>query len=198
MKPFKPGALAALLLALALAPTARAVPFTLDFSTLPAGGQIGGNPGDLVGWGYLLHNDDASNWFVPTSLNASTFALGTPDAGYFDFPVLQPGQSLSVNFDAGLVSGLYGVRIAAFALPGQSESGSFVLGGEWWSGDPFAGGALVQAATPVDTAFVLQVAGATAIPAPGTMALLAPGLLLLGLFGKRRSQEGVQRVGGLG
>jgi len=103
-------------------------------------------PGATVGWGYQLVNTDTLNWFVPTQLNASSFSIGSPDASYFDFPILVPGAAAVVAFDAALHTGLYGVQIFPFALPGQIDSGSFSLSGEWWSGDPLSGGTFLQAA----------------------------------------------------
>jgi hypothetical protein len=149
-----------------------------------------------VGWGYQLVNTDTSNWFVPTQLNASSFSLGSPDASYFDFPVLAPGASVDAAFDTLLHSGLYGVQLYPFALAGQSDSGIFTLSGEWWSGDPLAGGTFLQAADAVQAALSLTVAGVTAVPLPGSLPLLALGMLLLLL--RQRRLQGLQFGRGLG
>lgn len=172
--------------AMLLAPLVQAAPFTFTFSTLPGGGVLTGNAGQLVGWGYSLTNTDTANWFVPTELSASSIALGTMDGAYFDFPVLAPGATQSAAFDAALLAGLYGIEIDATAALGQSESGLFTLAGEWWSGDPLAGGIFLQAGEAVVTPFTVQV-GATAVPLPGTAALFAIGMLGL-LAARRRAQ----------
>ena len=172
-------------------PAARALPFTFTFAVQPAGGAISGLPGETVGWGYELVNTDTLNWFVPTQLNASSFSLGSPDASYFDFPILVPGATAAAAFDVVLHTGLYGVRIFPFALPTQSDSGGFSLTGEWWSGDPLAGGGFLQAAEVVLAPFSLEVAGTAAVPVPGSLPLLALGVVLLWAR-QRRRQEGAQ------
>lgn len=179
-----------LLCSLLWAPAAQAAPVVFTFATLPAGGALTGNPGDTVGWGYQLVNTDPLNWFVPTQLNASSFSIGIPDASYFDFPVLAPGASATVAFDALTHTGLFGLQIFAFALPGMSDSGSFALSGEWWSGDPLAGGSFLQA-SDVQLAPLSVTLAVTAVPLPGSLWLLAPGLALLWLA-QRRRQEGAQ------
>jgi hypothetical protein len=175
---------------------AQALPFTFTFATGPAGGAVSGLPGQTVGWGYQLVNTDTSNWFVPTVLNASSFSIGSPDASYFDFPILAPGASANAAFDALLHAGLYGVQIFPFALAGQSDSGLFTLSGEWWSGDPLTGGTFLQAADGVQAAFSLTVA-AEALPVPGSLPLLGLGLVLL-LARQRRRQKGLHAGLGLG
>ncbi|ELX10423.1 hypothetical protein Jab_2c25120 [Janthinobacterium sp. HH01] len=183
-------ALAALLLKLLWwAPVAGATPFVFTFTAVPSA-AITGNPGDLVGWGYQLVNTDTLNWFVPTQLNASSFSIGSPDASYFDFPVLAPGATASAAFDAATHTGLYGLQIFPFALPATSDNGSFSLSGEWWSGDPLAGGTFLQVSDVLLAPLSVAVA-ATAIPAPGSMWLLAVGLPLLWLA-QRRRQKGEQ------
>lgn len=182
------GGMATLLLALLLPPSADAI----IFSTLPANGQISALPGELAGWGYTLGNTDSVNWFVPTALSASSMNLGTPDASYFDFPILEPGQTVSMAFDAGSLSGLYGVQVHSFATPGQSESGAFLLAGEWWSSDPFDGGVFIGVADPISTPYLLQVGGVTAVPTAGTVALFGPGLLLMLLLDQRRRKKAGQ------
>lgn len=176
---------------------AQALPFTFTFATGPAGGAISGLPGQTVGWGYQLVNTDSSNWFVPTQVNASSFSIGSPDASYFDFPILAPGASADAAFDALLHTGLYGVQILPFALAGQNDSGVFTLSGEWWSGDPLAGGTFLQAADAVQASLSLTVAGVAALPLPGTLPLLVLGVALL-LLRQRRCQEGMHASFGLG
>ena len=177
-----------LLSSLLLSPGARALPFTFTLTADAAGSVAGGLPGQTLGWGYELVNTDTSNWFVPTQLSAFSFSIGSPDASYFDFPILAPGASADAAFDALLHTGLYGVQLFPFAVPGQSDSGIFTLSGEWWSGDPLAGGTFLQASDAVQLPVALAVTVA-AVPVPGTLPLTALGLALL-LARQRRRQEG--------
>ena len=94
-------------------------------------------------------------------------------------------------FDAALHTGSYGVQIFPLSLPTQSDSGSFSLSGEWWSGDPLAGGIFLQAADTVPAPLLLEVVGVVAVPLPGSLSLLALGLVLL-LASQRRRQKGPQ------
>jgi hypothetical protein len=167
---------------------AQALPFTFTFGLQPPGGVISGAPGQLIGWGYTLTNTDSVNWFVPTQLSASSFSLGAPDAGYFDFPILGPGLGASTAFDPVAGAGLFGLQLHAADLPGQSESGQFTLGGEWWSGDPLAGGMFLQASDRALAPFTVQVAGA-GVPEPATLPLLAgAGSVWLALRRRRRGK----------
>ena len=177
-------------------PAARALPFTFTFAVQPASGAISGLPGETVGWGYELVNTDTLNWFVPTQLNASSFSLGSPDASYFDFPILVPGATAAAAFDAALHTGLYGVQIFPFALATQSDSGVFSLSGEWWSGDPLDSGTFLQVSDAVLSPLSLEVVGIAAVPLPGSLPLLALGFVLL--WGRqRRRQKGTQLCLGL-
>ncbi|WP_182162710.1 hypothetical protein [Rugamonas brunnea] len=183
MKRLSTCVLAGLLAGVLLAPAARATPFTFTFSATPSGGSITGQPGQLTGWGYDIGNTDTVDWFVPTALSASSFSIGLPDASYFDFPILAPGASASRAFDAATLAGLFGLQVFTFATPGQSDSGVFTLSGEWWDGDPLAGGSLIQAATAVTAPFGVQIPTAPALPVPATALLLATGLGLMGSRG---------------
>jgi hypothetical protein len=192
MQPISFCALAGLLASLLLAPGARATPLTFTFSATPSGGAISGQPGQLTGWGYDIGNTDTVDWFVPTELSASSFSIGTPDASYFDFPILAPGSSAARAFDAATIAGLFGVQVFGFTTPGQSDSGVFTLSGEWWDGDPLSGGALIQVSDPVTAPFALQVPGAPTLPVPTTALLFATGLGLMGRrwwMGQRRGQQ---------
>ena len=173
--------LAALATALLLGASslAQAAPFTFTFSLLPASGAIKGEAGALTGWGYRIENQDATNWFVSTGISASSFALGTPDASFFDFPIIAPGAFATQSFDAALLAGLFGVKILVGALPGQSEGGVFTLAGEWWSGDPLGLGVFLRDADPATADFSLTVIGGATVPAPGTIWLLLFALPLL-------------------
>jgi len=168
----------ALTLALIAAPAAHATSFTFD--TLPASGALSGAPGDTLGFGYAIANPSATDWLVITSIDAGTFLDGTPDASLFDFPVLAPGASLTISFVAG-ASGLFAFTWDAAAPIGSSNAGLFVLGAEWWSGDPGASGSFLSLATPASAPYVLS-----AVPEARAALLLAAALALA--WSRRRTR----------
>ncbi len=151
-------------LALFAAPAAHAVSFTFD--TLPASGALSGAPGDTLGFGYAIANPSATDWLVLTSLDAGAFLEGTPDASLFDFPVLAPGASLTVAFSAG-TSGLFAFTWDPAAPLGSANAGVFVLGAEWWSGDPGVGGSFLALATPASAPYQV-----TVVPEPSVALLI--------------------------
>ena len=168
------------LLVLLVSQTAYADPFS--FSTIPASGTVIGGPGSTVGWGYSITNLSSTNWLILTALSAGTFALGTPDATIFDFPILGPGDSLTVAFVAGL-SGLYQFTWDLNAPAGFENNGTFLLSAEFWSGDPFGGGLFVDFATDQSAPYIARVSSpSTPVPEPPTLLLLslASGCLFLG------------------
>lgn len=67
------------------------------------------------------------------------------------------------------------------------------LSGEWWSGDPLAGGTLLRPADAVSAQFAVLVPAPTAIPLPGSVLLLGSGLGLLWL--SQRQRQKVQQLG---
>ena len=179
MKKFLVRTAAIFFLALVITPGVYAAPFTFTFSLLPTTGEISGTAGELVGWGYKITNEDADHWFLPTTLSASSFTLGTPDASFFDFPVLAPSGTISKTFLAASGEGLYGIEINASALSGQSESGKFTLLGEWWSNDPLGGGTFLQDAAASEVSFNLRVTSGGIVPTPATLPLILTGVMLL-------------------
>ena len=153
------------------------------FNLLPDDGSIAGGAGQTVGWGYSIENQSTTHWLVTSGLAPSSFQFGTPEL-LFDFPILAPGSSVSVPFDAGASTGLLALTWDASAPLGSVESGSFLLSAEWWNGDPLAGGQFAFAASPLSQSYQ-----ATVVPEPGTAALLGLALLVAGV--RRRWRQGV-------
>ena len=170
--------LAIVTLLVAAAPSWAAEIYT--FSLLPESGQVGGAPGTTVGWGYMLENQSTDYWLVTDGLDPGSFVFGTPQV-LFDFPMLAPGASVTVPFDAGTLTGLFALTWDASAPLGTIESGSFLLEAQWWDGDPLAGGTLAFAATPSSLPYQ-----AVVTPEPTTTGLLGLGLLGVGLGLRRR------------
>jgi hypothetical protein len=159
------------------------------FGLLPPSGSVQGAPGSTVGWGYALQNQSSALWLVPINLNAGAFANGTP-ALLFDFPVLAPATSVAESFDPAQPSGLYELTWDSSAPAGFTNTGTFTLDAEWWSGDPLAGGVLVSGAPSASASYRASVA-APAVPEPGTFELTTMTLigLLLVVAGFRRSRS---------
>ena len=102
---------------------------------IPSDGNVSGLPGSLVGWGYSLMNNDPSNWFMSTDLNADSFLNGPPTL-LFDFPILAPGGSVTEAFDPVNSMGLFELPWDPSAPDGFVNSGNFTLSGQWFDGDP--------------------------------------------------------------
>jgi hypothetical protein len=177
--------LTAILLFTAL-PASSAEIFT--FNLLPADGAITGGPGDTIGWGYSIENQSTSLWLVTTGLAPGSFQFGTPDV-VFDFPILAPGSTVTMPFDAATSTGLMALTWDASAPPGTVEVGSFLLDAEWWTGDPFAGGVFAFSASPASESYQATVTAAVA-PEPGSVGLGGLGLFIAGGLARRRLASG--------
>ena len=163
---------------------------TYTFSLLPGDGSITGGPGETVGWGYSIENQSSSFWLVTTGVAPDAFQFGTPNL-IFDFPILAPGSTATAPFDAATPTGLLSFTWDASAPLGAVESGIFLLNAEWWDGDPFSGGQLAFAASPLSQPY-----NATVVPEPGSGSLLALPLLVASAIGviRRRKQSAALRT----
>lgn len=152
---------------------------TYSFSLVPASGNIGGPPGSTVGWGYSLDNNSSSDWLVTSNLQAGTFLDGSPNP-LFDFPDLSPGESVTVPFDPVAGTGLYELIWEGSAPIGFSNSGTFELDAQWWTGDPLNGGAYIGDAAATTINYSAVVATVTSpVPEPSSWFLL---VIVLGTF----------------
>lgn len=153
-------------------------------ATLPADGNISGQAGSTIGWGYQLDNHDTGLWLVLTGLSAGAFAHGVPSA-VFDLPILAPGDQVSVAFDGS--NGLYGLTWDSDAAVGFVNAGEFLLTAQWYDGDPLAGGVLVESAEAIRLMYSAMVDARPdgEVAEPEALLLLAAGLL--GLWGRRRA-----------
>jgi len=174
LKPF--AAAAALLFATAV-PSAQAA---LVINALnPPGGALVGAPGDLLGWGFTLTNDAATDWLF---LTASDFVPGPGWWSYTDFFVsnavlLGPNATLTQSFDAASSSGIGSFLIDALANPGDTITGLLRLIYDGFDADPLAGGAnQTLFSVTVDTAAAVTVRAPAQAPEPSAAALLALGL----------------------
>lgn len=160
-------------LALAASGAALAAPL-ISFLATPA--HVGGVAGSTVGWGYQITNH-SSDYFVASALNADSFQWGSP-LSLFDFPVLAPGATVSQNFSANL-AGLFQLSWDALAPEGSSNSGLFMLSGDFFSGDPLAGGQFIAAAPDAVASYSATLQPGSQIPEPGALLLSLTALGLL-------------------
>jgi len=155
--------------------------FTL--SLLPAGGAIAGAPGSTIGWGYTIVNNSVTDWLMLTSLSADPFLHASADASLFLFPVLAPGASQTVSYNASALQGLFQITWDVAAPVGFTNAGLFQIGGEFWDGDPFAGGNFLASAVTQSAAYTATVTS----PVPGASTLLLTGAGALALLAFRRT-----------
>lgn len=162
---------------------------SFSFSTLPANGSIAGVAGSTIGWGYTITNNSATDWLVTDNINAGVFLnlSGSPNI-LFDFPIIGPGTTVSVSYDRINALGLYEINWDAAAPAGFVNSGTFVVAGEWWDGDPFNGGNPIDAVTEDERASygAMVSSQSDSIPEPSTLTLLGIGLTAVALRSGRR------------
>ena len=152
------------LIVVLLVPTAVAGPFEFTFEVTPASGQVFGAPGARIGWGYSISNLDPLNWLVTSNLSTDPFLFATPDGSVFDFPIIAPMTTVSVPYDG--TTGLYQITWDTTATLAFTNSGLFALAADWYDGDPFAGGILIQ---PAPTSFAAYSATVADVPEPSTL-----------------------------
>ena len=159
-----------LMMCLALTAFSAAWADTYSFTALPE--DVAGPAGSTVGWGYSISNESATSWLVLTALNAGVFDQGSPES-LFDFPNIAPGETVSVVFDPANFSGLYELTWDATAPIGFVNAGFFSLQGEWWDGDPLAGGNFLSVAPDESAPYSATVTGSTSIPEPSAVWILS-------------------------
>ena len=165
------------------ASTASAAPLTFSFSLLP-GSAISDDAGSTIGWGYTITNDSDS-WLEIFSLNADPFQYATPDSSIFDFPILAPGATATVLYNAATFAGLFQLTWDLTAPAGFTNVGQFALLGQFYDGDPFAGGTALDAMFEQTASYSATV---NPVPEPGTLLLLGSGAAGL-LMRRRRARQ---------
>ncbi len=176
-------------------PALSATPlFTLD----PLDGALVGRPGQMVGWGLTIQNDD-SGWLVITS---ATYDQTTSIGDFFEFVTpqffsyaLPPNETWTRAFNPVASEGIGAYVIdGSFALPGDSASGNLDLLFDIHSVDPNApdydpGNDTVSGFQELLPASVTYQTGPE-VPEPASVAMTLAGLALCG-FGlkvaRRRS-----------
>ncbi len=165
------------------------------FTLLPPSGTISGNSAGVVGWGYDIANNDSVNWlvlddsFVTGSLGSGTFGTYV-DYLANNFIVIDPGSSTgTVPFSRG-TSGTGEFDIDAFVPPNAIIPGTIAIDYSVFSQNPnspsfdpgsFLGNGNVSATAQLDV-------NTSAVPEPGSVWLIAAGLLPLA-WGARRCRR---------
>jgi hypothetical protein len=156
----------------------------------PFDGALVGTPGQVLGWGLTIQNDD-SGWLVITS---ATYNQSQSIGDFSDFVTpqfltyaLAPSGVWSETFDAPTQMGLGSYVIADWALPGDMAIGTLVLLYDVHSIDPNSGGDGIdtvngyQVQLPGPEAGTDGIATVTDTPASSTPEPAGIGTTLIGL-----------------
>lgn len=161
---------------------------TFSFTLVPAG-DLFGQPGQMVGWGYSVTNFDYYDWLsIDAVSTTANFTTGTADSFNFVSLIVAPGDTQESDF-VPFTSGLYEVTIDPATPPGAFDAGTFEVSATWYLAEP--GGVDCPDFSCVDTEFPVQTSdqqpfSVTATPEPQTWAFTLIGLFLVGFGGRHR------------
>lgn len=167
-------------------PSAHADHLDWSFSLLP-GEEISGPPGSTIGWGYRITNLETSEYLVPVALDADLFQHATP-LNIFDFPIVAPGQTVSVQYNVSIPLGFYQLTWDTDAPLGFVNSGIFTLTADWYDANPLAGGNPVEF-NSIRTAPYRAVVGNAIVPEPSSFLMATSAVGLLGIASFRRHRR---------
>ena len=158
-----------------------------SFTLIPATGERKRTAWFRHGWlGLSTGQHECERLACYFGLTSWNFLRRYSDA-LFDFPDLGPGNSVTVPFDPVMGSGLYELTWDGSAPIGFTNSGTFELDAQWWTGDPLTGGTFISDAPTIDVNYSAIVTAASSVPEPSfTILLLVIALGMLGLERRRR------------
>jgi hypothetical protein len=167
-------------------------------SLSPAGGAVSAFPGGSTGWGFTLSND--TDYAV---VDNATLIVGGDSPGTFtdfislpaNFAVIGPDGPFAQmmwaeDFDATAQTGLGKFEVDSGALPGDSVSGTIRVYYDLFRLSPLDPGFdpdvdLVSTGNFASASVSISVGGAAA-PEPGSLFLIGSGLVLGGVYRRRR------------
>ena len=166
---------------------------TFTFSTIPASGSLSAAAGSTVGWGYSITNNSQDLWLEFTNIGTdAAFTNGFSNPIVFNFPLVAPNSTLTQVYDG--INGLYEFTWSAGAPAGTSNSGNFVLNGDWLSPDPLdasAPGESLESISEFKVPYSVTVPAScecTPVPEGSSLPMLACGVGGLLLFNLNRKK----------
>jgi hypothetical protein len=177
-----------LISSIALMPAMADSTFTV---TLDNDGVVSGSPGDYVGWGFTITNNDSMNYLAITGVSLGpgpNMGGGIGDTDNFmnsflndmlGYGFIAPGGTWTQTFSPGVTgSGLYEFLIDSTATP-SSTSGTFDVSGQFYSDTNYDPPILTTLAPPQTDAFpnwTLNVEPASGVPEPTSSVLVLLGI----------------------
>ncbi len=155
----------------------------------PANGNISGNPGDTVGWGFTITADPSNFASIDSvqlafdtnpSLGIFTDLLGPQGGPSQGFIAPSPSGPWTENFDATAGLGIGSYQISPLAAPGQQDTGTLAVFYDLFSADPSTCSSCYIQTNEIDLSVSV-----TAAPEPAPVLLLTAGLASL-YFARRR------------
>ena len=157
---------------------------SITFTTSSA--TVSGSNGSTVGFGYTIVNNTA-DFYQPTSLNAGSFSIGTPNS-IFDYPEVAPNTTVTESFTTVTGAscptpdcGLFEIKLTGMA--GQSNSGVFDISGELFADQ--AETMDLGAAPELSQSYGVTVTSSTVTPEPSYFLVFCS--ILTGLFLARKT-----------
>lgn len=167
-----------LILSGVLLSTSSAMAYSWSFDVVSP--DLSGAPGETLIWEYTIRNYELDVWLNLYQIDSSDWEYGIPDASYFDYPFVAPGETVSSLISDDIF--LFSFTWDNDAPIGSFNVGEFSLTGEWYDSDNIL--LLSNDTKFAEYSATVVPSSNNVIPEPSTLLLLCSGLL--GLVGVRR------------